>query len=166
MFAGCADRLGGRLDETTISETYDATDLESMVAETANDGVTITGQDRDTVALEAVKRRFTGVSRDSDRRWAHAAAGWQRSTRLPAEPAIRRLASTARSDVSRPSGRCRSGGLGSRPGRRWQPAEGFRFTKNIFMRKKELFVYALYSVVGNMTPGGERPVGRGGVLPW
>lgn len=54
--AGCAGQLGGQLDETTtISESYDAADLEGLIAETTNGEVTITGEDRDSVALEAVK---------------------------------------------------------------------------------------------------------------
>lgn len=55
--AGCAGQLSGRLNETTtISETYDAADLEGLTAETTNGEVTVTGEDRETVALEAVKR--------------------------------------------------------------------------------------------------------------
>jgi len=55
--AGCAGQFSGRLNETaTISETYDATDLEGLVAETTNGEVTVTGEDRDTVELEAVKQ--------------------------------------------------------------------------------------------------------------
>jgi len=54
--AGCAGRFSGGLDETTtITESYDAAGLEALTAETTNGELTVTGEDRGTVALEAVK---------------------------------------------------------------------------------------------------------------
>jgi DUF4097 and DUF4098 domain-containing protein YvlB len=55
--AGCAGRFGGRLDEsTTISESYDAAGLTALEAATVNGELTVTGEDRDTVAMDAQKR--------------------------------------------------------------------------------------------------------------
>jgi DUF4097 and DUF4098 domain-containing protein YvlB len=55
--AGCAGRFGGQLDEsTTVSESYDAAGLAALEASTINGELTITGEDRETVALDAEKR--------------------------------------------------------------------------------------------------------------
>lgn len=61
--AGCAGRLGGRLDEsTTVSERYDAAGLTALEASTVDGELTVTGEDRETVALDAEKR---GGSREA-----------------------------------------------------------------------------------------------------
>jgi hypothetical protein len=55
--AGCTGRFGSRLDEsTTISKSYDAAGLTALEAATVNGELTVTGEDRDTVALDARKR--------------------------------------------------------------------------------------------------------------